>query len=249
VATLGQENLMFCVHCGKSNVENASFCAFCGKSIVQSLAIPVNRVDEWEYTFYRRNWKMGKGGRWNLTFGKTEYDVRLDNWGSDQDHVMRELQAFLDKGWQFVSSPGPNSYRFFYHEDYAGGVKFTWLEVSSFVVDLRRPARSRTEKEKQVLGVWQEVNDPNNGFWKTVGNVIFSQKLAVDRWCYEFIEDRTFRRTDRDGEERDGGIFFENDKGEIQILYKFSPESDGFVRLTDNRLFINSGWEFERISP
>lgn len=243
---------MFCVHCGKNNVENASFCAFCGKPIAQSITASASSVDEWEYSFYRRNWELGQGGRWNLTFGKTEYGVRLDNWGSDQDYVMRELQVFLDRGWQFVSTPGPNSYRFRRHEDYAGSVKFTWLEVSSFVVDLRRPARPRTEGEKQVLGIWQEVYDPNGGFWNTLGNVAFLHKSTVDRWRYEFSKDRTFRRTDRRGEECDGGIFRENDKGEIQMFYKYSPHLDGSAKVTGDRLIVPEldglDREFERVS-
>lgn len=240
---------MFCVHCGKKNVGNASFCAFCGKPVAHSIATPANTVNEWEYTFYRRYWKRGKGGRWNLTFGKTEYDVRLDNWGSDQDYVMRQLQAYLDKGWQFVSPPGPNSYRFSYNEDYVGRVKYTWLEVSSFVVDLRRPARPRTEKEKQVLGVWQEINDPNEGFLKSLFNVVFYQKSTIDRICFEFSKDRLFRRTARDGKESGRGIFYENEEGEIELLYKYRPDLDGLVRVIDDRLFIeNVTTEFKRIS-
>ena len=162
---------------------------------------------------------------------------------------MPQIQAYLDKGWQFVNPPGPNSYRFIHNEDYAGGVKFTWLEVRSFIVEFRRPARPRTEKEKQLLGIWQEVNNPNNGFWKTLGNVVFSQRLTVDRWHYEFFKDRVFRRTDRDGKKRDAGTFFENDEGEVELFYKFSPELDGLVSVTGNKLIMmKSKWEFERVS-
>jgi hypothetical protein len=191
---------------------------------------------------------MGKGGRWNLLLGLTEYHVRLDNWGKHQDYVMRQLQEYLDEGWQFISPPGPNSYRYIHHEGYAGGVTYTWLELSSFVVDLRRPARPRTEKERQVLGVWQEAKDPNRGLGKLI-NLISVQRLTSDRWRYEFRKDRTFRRTDGNGKRRDGGIFLENDEGEIKIFYKYSPRLDGVVTVEDNRLIMpNSRWVFERVS-
>lgn len=230
---------MFCAHCGKSNVENASFCAYCGKAIRQSYAEPITepvrpKNTEWEYNFYGQNWDLGEGGHWNLTFGRTEYDVRLDNWGANQDSLMPKIQLYLDDGWQLINPPGPNSYRFKRHKDTDG---LNWLELDSFIVEFRRPARPRTEKEKELLGVWQEVGDPNKGFFKQLGNVILSQRLTIHRWRYEFFENRTFGRTDYEGRERDGGIFFENKKGGIEMLYKFSPDLDSIVNVIGNKLY------------
>ena len=241
---------MFCVHCGKKNVEGASFCAFCGKAIGEMKTQTTENSSDWEYTFFRRYWKSGDGGRWNLTFGKTEYSVRMDNWGQDQDGYLPKIQKIIDKGWKPLSPPGPNSYHFRRNTDYAGSVKFTWLEIYSFVVEFRRPATQRTEKEKHLLGVWQETYDPNKGFWNTLGNVVFEQKTTVDKWKYEFNKDRTFHQTNRDGEKRGGGIFYENDKGEIQMFYKYSADDDVIVNVVGEKLIMqyDRPQEYEKIS-
>lgn len=230
---------MFCIHCGKQIVDNASFCAFCGKPTPSKSSNNMNlkQPQEWEYTFYARHWKSGKGGRWNLLLGTTEYSVRLDNWGRHENLVMSEIQEFLDKGWEFVTKPGPNSYTFVRHQDYASGVTFNWLELSTFVVNFRRPIQERTKKEKQLLGLWQETTDPNKGIWKKLGNAIFDRKLEVKRWEYEFKKDRTFRRTDHKNQERDGGCFYEHD-GELHMSYKFSPRLDSIVAVHNNKLIM-----------
>ncbi len=243
---------MYCVHCGKPNVENASFCAFCGKAIGQPPEPASPKNEEWEYTFFSQVYESGKGGRWNLTFGVTEYSVRLDNWGSDQNRIMPKLQEKLDKGWQYVNPPGPNSYKFIENTDYAGSIKYKWLSVSSFVVDFRRPARPLKEQEAQMLGTWQEIYDPNHGFWNTLGNAVFSQKLSVNKYKYEFRKDHTFHRYNRDGEEMDGGIFYESEQGLINLFYKYSPDENKSVTLTGNKLILNGKRvqvEFERINP
>jgi hypothetical protein len=214
---------MFCIHCGKQNVDNAMFCAFCGKAIKETQI--QSTTTKWEYFFIRKTWKSGNGGRYNLLNGKTEYSVRLDLWGQDQSEVMKQMQEFYDLGWQSISPPGPGSYRFAENTAYSNDYKYTWLEVRSFIVELRRPAQERTEKEKEIIGIWQETQDPNDGFWNKLGNVIFMQKLEVERAKIEFRDDKTFTLINRGGKEVDSGIFVEDD-GKITMIYKYSPELD-----------------------
>ena len=212
---------MFCIHCGKKNMESAVFCAFCGKEISQIKAIldVDNSTVEWDYNFFRRGWK--NGGRWNLTFGVTEHNVRMDNWGQDQSTLLPKIQKYLDNGWQPISPPGPGSYYFDRNTDYAGEIKYTYLSVSHFIVEFRRPAKSRTEKEKQLLGIWQEIHDPNQGFWSRLGNAVFDHRLNVGRQRYEFRKDRTFREIDRLDKKVDSGIFYEDPTtGEIRTFQK-----------------------------
>lgn len=248
---------MFCIHCGKSNVENASFCAYCGGKISQTgsedVAEPArSKTIEWDYDFYDIQWETRNGGRWNLTFGRTEYDVRQDIWAKDQDSIMPDLQEYIENGWKYVNKPGPNSYRFEHHKEYIGnGVEITWLSVSSFIVDFRRPAKPLKEKEKQIVGKWQEVNNPNDGVLKTFGNLVFSHKLSVNKYVYEFYKDHTFKRIDREEKEISGGVFYENEKSEIEIFYKYSPYLNSVVSLSGNKLTFSKDHrhrEFERAS-
>lgn len=149
---------------------------------------------------------------------------------------MPELQKHIDAGWQYVNPPGPNSYAFTKHTDYAGGIEFTWLSVSSFIVDFRRPARPLKEKEKQLIGCWQENFDPNSGFWNTLGNVVFSQKLNVKRLRYEFKKDHTVRYTDRDGQVSNVAVFFEEEDGELHIYHKYSPGDNTTISVDGDQL-------------
>ena len=244
---------MYCIHCGKLNVDQASFCAYCGKA---TSSIPDessrDREVEGDYNFYSQVWSYGKGGRWNLTFGVTEYSVRLDNWGSDQNRIMPELQEYLDAGWQYINPPGPNSYRFISHTDDAGGIRFTWLSVSSFIVDFRRPARPLKDKEKLLIGVWQELYNPNAGFLNKLGNLAFSHKTDVSRERYKFRKDHTVRPVTRDGEVIDLGVFFELTDGQLHLYYKHTPERNTTISMNGNRLTIDGlsqrFSEFERVS-
>ena len=243
---------MFCTWCGKLNVDHATFCAFCGKAVVPPPVTPAPETTHWDYNFVSRVWDSGEGRRWNLVLGVTEYSVRQDNWGSDQNWIMPEIQEYLDKGWQYVNPPGPNSYKFMENTDYSGSIKFKWLSVSSFVVDFRRPARPLKEKEQQLVGVWEKCGDPNKGFWNTLGNVIFDQKLTVSRYRYEFHKDHTFQRFEAGGEETNGGVFFEGEDGEIWLFYKYVPEENAPVRLNGNQLVLKGKRyqiEFERVNP
>lgn len=245
---------MFCIHCGKSIAENASFCAYCGKEISQ-ISSKSKDVTEWDYFFYSTYWENGKGGRTNLTFGVTEYDVRLDVWGRNQDWIMKELQDYLDEGWQYVTPPGPNSFRFIEHTDYAGSIKFKWLSICSFVVDLRRPAKPLKEKEKELIGVWQATEDPNNGFWKKFGNVVIAKKAKVDKEKITFYKDHTFEIITSWGDVKEG-VFYEYPDGELLITFKHyvledSPYEDSPINVKNGKLYRNeydSPFEYERVA-
>lgn len=242
---------MYCIQCGKQNVDNAKFCAFCGTSTVPAES---QKTNEWEYDFYSRYWELNEGGRWNLNYGFTEHDARLDNWSSDQDSVMPNLQEYLDDGWVYVSPPGPNSYRFNYHTGYHenSGGKYTWLSVSSFVVDFRRPARPLKSNEKKLLGSWQETVDPNNGLWNKVGNVVFSQRLSVEKATLEFRKDHTFSFQDRTkrGNGLQHGVFYENENGLIDINYKYIPDFDTTIKVGSEKIILNYNRpeEYERVN-
>lgn len=227
---------MFCIHCGKNIADNASFCAYCGKPI-QGEKQP--QKNDWEYVFYRKWWKPGKGGRYNLINGKSEYSVRLELWGTDEGQVIKELQEFYDIGWQPLTPPGPSCYRFSENTAYSGDYNYKWLEIRLFIVELRRPAQERTAMEKEVIGVWQETDDPNQGFWNKFGNVLLSQRLEVERAKMEFHKDKTFTVTNRDGTKGSGGIFGEAD-GKIAILYKYTPELDTIATIEGDKLSYKS---------
>ncbi|MEZ4641770.1 MAG: zinc ribbon domain-containing protein [Chloroflexota bacterium] len=246
---------MFCIHCGNPLVENAQFCAHCGKAVgtaPQPPQPPEERPSqEWEYTFYRSSWKSGKGGRFNLVFGKTEYDARLMHWGSDESWLMPSLQKFLDNGWEPVGKIGPGNYHFRHNEDHYG---IHWLEVHTFLVEFRRPARPLTDLEKEVLGVWQETHDPNKGFLRKFGNVVFDQKVNIDRARIEFYKDKRFQSYNRDGKASRAGIFFTDKNGKIGVQYKYSPIYDGIVIVVGDRLVIQrhdtrnvKNGEYERV--
>lgn len=250
---------MFCIHCGKSLVENAQFCAHCGEKVSnapQPPRAPAPPVEQgWEYTFYRSTWKQGKGGRFNLTFGKTEYDARLDNWGDDESWIMPRIQTFLDKGWEPIGKIGPGNYHFRHHKDLND---IPWVEVYAFVVEFRRPARPLTKPEEQLHGTWQETFDPNKGFFRKLGNVVFDQSLTVQRERITFHKNRKFQTFDRDGKPgRDGVFFFQEDEGRIELFFKFNSDLDAVASVIGNRLVLKrdkkSGYvtreEYERITP
>ncbi len=241
---------MFCVHCGKSNVENARFCAHCGKAINQPLEVPSPKSTEWEYYFYSTYWESGKGGRWSLTFGVTEASVRLDNWWQDQNWIMPQIQKIIDEGWEYVTPPGPNSYNFETHTDSAGGIKFKWLSVRSFIADFRRPARPLKEKEKNLIGTWQETEDPNKGFWKKLLNIVFAQKLTVNKETIDFHKDHTFTLKTSLGISKEG-VFYEYPSGEIELLYKHYPDQNSTVTIENGKLYRNlysNPDEYERMN-
>lgn len=228
---------MYCIHCGKQIPDEASFCAYCGKATSSVSNEPSHDKDvEWDYNFYSQTWSYGKGGRWNLTFGVTEYSVRLDNWGQDQNRIMPELQEYLDAGWQYVNPPGPNSYTFIRHTDTASGISITWLSVSSFLVEFRRPARPLKDKEKLVIGVWRKLHKPNAGFWDTLGNMAFSHKTDVSRQRYEFRKDHTVRLVNREEQPFDLGVFFELTDGRLHLYHKYVPEDNTTLSVNGNRL-------------
>ncbi|MCA9936093.1 MAG: zinc ribbon domain-containing protein [Ardenticatenaceae bacterium] len=246
---------MFCIHCGNTLEENAKFCAHCGKAVGTAPQPPQpprkRSPQEWEYTFYRSTWKPGKGGRFNLVFGKTEYDARLMHWGGDESWLMPRLQKFIDNGWEPVGKIGPGNYHFRKNQDRHG---IHWLEVHTFLVEFRRPTRPLTTQETEILGVWRETHDPNKGFLRKFSNVVFDQKVNIDRARIEFYKDKRFESFRRDGKLSRSGIFFTNKDGGIEVMYKYSPDFDGVVAVVEGKLVMqrnNKGYakdgEYERV--
>ena len=209
---------MFCINCGESIIEGAKFCAKCGKPTTQtkqpSSQLQQPALIDWEYTYYRRSWE--KGGRYNLLLGTTEYSVRLELWGEHQSEFLHDIQEYLDKGWQPISPPGPGSYNFLRHEAYISGIKYNWLQIRSFILELRRPATiPLLDKEKLLLGVWEEPSDPSTGFGGTMAKILLFTKLKKRR--VEFFKDHTFYETNQREEKQLGGVYYSTKTGEITL--------------------------------
>lgn len=212
---------MYCIHCGKSNIENASYCAFCGKLIDTTNVQPSQTPTEWEFTFFQKCWGGWDRASWELGSGTTEYSIRLDLWGQHQSKFMPEIQKYIDSGWQPVSPPGPGSYEF-------GRDESEGISLKAFLVEFRRPARPRTDKEKHLVGVWQEIGDLS----------IFSRLLSLKKSGFEFFNDRRFHYFDRSGKKQLEGIYFENSQAKIEMLCKFDPDFDGVINIVNNKLAV-----------
>jgi hypothetical protein len=212
---------MYCIHCGKSNLGNASYCAFCGKLIGSSNAQPIQTPTEWEFAFFQKCWGKWDGDSWKLRSGITEYSIRLDLWGRHQSKFMPEIQKYIDSGWQPVSPPGPGSYEFKRADSEE-------ISLKAFLVEFRRSAGPRTDKEKYLVGVWQEVGDLS----------VFSRLLSLKKSGFEFFKDRRFHYFDRSGEKHLEGIYFENSQAKIEMLYKFDPDLDGVINIVNDKLAV-----------
>lgn len=197
---------MYCSHCGEAVVGTGRFCSHCGKPLVAQPAVTSLAPSQWEYTYYRVSWDSGKGGRYPLTFGKTEYSVRLDNWGRDQHWILPEIQSYIDKGWEPIHEIGPGSYHFVRSKDYTGGITYYCLEVVQFLVKFRRPATPLTDLQKELLGKWEEVEDPNKGFGNNLMNKLNSRSSA-QRAFFTFFRDKTFVWINR-YERKYNGIYY-----------------------------------------
>ena len=232
---------------GKIKFINSS--AFYGKSTKTS-STNLASIPKWDYSLYRLWWAHGTGGIYPLTHGETESSIRLDLWKEDQSKVLKEIQAFDDE-WKPINLPGPNSYYFEEHKNRdSNGKEYKWLEVRSFIIEFRRPRKQRTEREKAMIGKWQETYDPNDSIWKKFRHIVLLQRSSLKKMEMEFFNDRTFTITNRQGEQADRNIFAERN-GEIVIRYKYLEEPDAIVRIEDDRLFISyssgSQTEWERI--
>ena len=240
---------MFCTNCGKSISVDGNFCAHCGKSVSLSTKPRESSTTEWEYTYYLVRWD--KGGKYPLTFGKTEYQVRLDNWGSDQSWILPEIQNYLDKGWVPVTEVGPGGYGFVTIEEYASGIKITSLSVKQFLVELRRSASPLSIYENRLLGTWEETGKFNQGFWNKLDNLIVYQKPQRKKWRYKFYKTRKFVRFTPDGDQAEG-VFMPSESNEITLLFQHYIPGQMKAILQDEQLTCKAkGYQtmtFEKVS-
>lgn len=221
---------MFCAYCGKPIAQDGQYCPHCGKSVAPASQISASTPIEWEFTYYRVSWASGKGGRYPLTFGRTESSVRLDNWGEDQSWILPKIQYYLDRGWVPVGEVGPGGYHFIHHEDY--------LEVFQFLVEFRRPATPLSASEQQLLGVWEEAKQPNAGLLGKLGNALLWQRLEIQRWQYEFFGNRTFTCVSPDGT-RAIGAWISGTANEFTLQWKYSSD-DYLATLQGDRLICTA---------
>lgn len=231
---------MYCPNCGHQIEETAKFCSNCGKPTAKSTQQTASNAQsptqqtEWEYRYYRLHWEWNKGGKFYL-FGKSEYDARLFHWGQDQSRIMRELQEWMDKGWQPVTPPGPGCYTFRKREDFHfNGVNDHWLEAETFLVELRRPATPLQDRTKLLLGTWEKEDEPKPGLIdRMLGKKLVKASIM-------FHKDYRFEARNQDGNYSFGGTYYVTHDDEFFLMNKHTLEWDFSAKIEGDRLLLSN---------
>ncbi len=214
--------------------ESANFCSNCGTTVKQESKISAPK--EWEFTYFKMGYEQG--GTLYLTHGRTEQSIRLELWENEKSFILPKIQKYLDDGWQALSDFGVNSYRFFRRQDKDN---MPYLSVSSFFVELQRPARELTKLEKEIIGIWESEGDPNRGLMPIV-NLALLGKAKVQNVYYEFLRNKTYYWKNVMGEEVNRGVFSDNGKGQIVLIPKNNENEgdtiDEYIRLENEKLII-----------
>jgi len=96
------------------------------------------------------------------------------------------------------------------------------------------------DKEKLLLGVWEEPSDPSTGFGGTMAKILLFTKLKKRR--VEFFKDHTFYETNQREEKQLGGVYYSTKTGEITLMFTlmsdYHSDLDSTVKLTENELSI-----------
>lgn len=114
-----------CPSCRRITPEEAQFCPYCGTPLVEHVGTrtvartatrvvpterrPVRSSVDWEYRDFVYNFKHAD---YLLPLGKgedkfTPVEARTEVWQTYQATIMRELQKWLDQGWEPVGKIGP----------------------------------------------------------------------------------------------------------------------------------------------
>lgn len=104
-------NNVKCGNCGYSNPAANKFCGGCGKPLPQ-----VTQPAQYEY--FNFGWRAEKGQAYDQVLAKlgfnqqvgqalTESYARIHFWQKHQRHIQKELQPYLNDGWQPITEVGP----------------------------------------------------------------------------------------------------------------------------------------------
>jgi len=106
---------MQCLSCGKEIPDQSTFCLHCGTLAAPSIApvsMPVSQAPvEWEYQDFVQIWPPGRRG-WICISDRSGYTIpeaRIYFWQETQAAITKELQKWLDDGWEPVGEVGPSA--------------------------------------------------------------------------------------------------------------------------------------------
>lgn len=225
---------MFCINCGQALPDDANFCSKCGASTNGKQTVNNGHTitqPELEYTYFKIEYS--EGGAYYLTHGRSEQSVRDELWNDKRSSIMPRIQKYLMDGWQASSTIGANAFKFYRRTDKQGT---PYLSVKSFFVELERSARELTILEKQLIGIWEQLDDPD-GFNRFVNNLL--QGFAGKTVHYEFFKDKTYRWTNINEEEVNRGVYKDDGKGGILILPKnWEQLADENIRFEQEKMVL-----------
>lgn len=223
---------MFCVNCGQSLPDDANFCSKCGASTKGKQSVNDSHAKtqpELEYTYFIVEYE--EGGAYYLTHGRNEQSVRDELWNDQRSLIMSEIQKYLKDGWQASSNIGADAFKLHRRTNKQGE---PYLSVGSFFVELQRPARELTILEKQLIGIWEQLDDPNR-FNRFVNNLFQAGKHVR----YEFFKNKTYRWINTVDEEVNRGVFKDNGKGGILIIPKnWDDLADEYIRFEQEQMVL-----------